>query len=424
MTEEQTTWRMVPQKDVINLIRQHHSKFGISRIADITGLDQVGIPVCIAIRPVSKTLALSSGKGITLDSSFISAGMEAIETHTAEFINPSLFNNVSWSSLPKNERLNPSVLKPYLRVDDFLNLNISWLECDITTDVSNKAYLPASLIGLSSDCLAEPVRIFRTGSNGLASGLSNKEAYLSALYELIERDAMQCWRYAMQFRGLKQGYIRTSSIPFESTSGLISRLNDIGIEVFIFDYTTDIEIPVYRCLISGDIDNAVPLCQGFGCHDSHEIALNRAITEAVQARTVLISGARDDYTYSTLKSSYRDYKEFIARQRRIICEDYQPINSDFIDVDQSIDKIHSSFERCDIGHIYKYDFQEVDPFHVTRVVIPGLVPLTSHSHEQSIYGRQIDHPRLIKFSPKIDGIRRLIFSLHPANSNQSQSNRL
>ena len=118
MTEEQTTWRMVPQKDVINLIRQHHSKFGISRIADITGLDQVGIPVCIAIRPVSKTLALSSGKGITLDSSFISAGMEAIETHTAEFINPSLFNNVS--VVPSQKRASQSsVLEPYLGLTIF-----------------------------------------------------------------------------------------------------------------------------------------------------------------------------------------------------------------------------------------------------------------------------------------------------------------
>lgn len=415
MIEEQTTWRKVSQEDVIANIRQHHFKFGISRIADITGLDQVGIPVCIAIRPVSKTLALSSGKGITQDSAFISAGMEAIETHTAEFINPSLFINLSWLSLPKNERLNPSILKPYLRVNNFLDLNLSWLECDITTDINNKAYLPASLIGLSSDCLAEPVRIFRTGSNGLASGMNNKEAYLSALYELIERDAMQCWKYAMRFRGLKQGYILTSSIPFVSTSNLISCLNNVGIEVFIFDYTTDIEIPVYRCIISGDIDNAVPLCQGFGCHDSHEIALNRAITEAVQARTVLISGARDDYTYSTLNSSSRDYKAFLAHQKHIICEDYQPIDSDFLNVGKSIDKIHSSFERCNIGHVYKYDFQEVHPFHVTRVVIPGLVPLTSHSHEQSIYGRRIEHPRLVKFSPKVDGIRKLIFNLHPSN---------
>ena len=39
-------------------------RFGITRLADVTGLDRIGIPVWMAVRPNSKTLAVSQGKGL------------------------------------------------------------------------------------------------------------------------------------------------------------------------------------------------------------------------------------------------------------------------------------------------------------------------------------------------------------------------
>ena len=57
---------------------------GITRIADITGLDDLGIPVATAIRPLGKSLATQQGKGLTFEAARVSALMESLETWTAE----------------------------------------------------------------------------------------------------------------------------------------------------------------------------------------------------------------------------------------------------------------------------------------------------------------------------------------------------
>lgn len=57
---------------------------GITRIADVTWLDEIGIPVYQAIRPDSWSLCVSQGKGLTGDLAKVSAVMESIELWHAE----------------------------------------------------------------------------------------------------------------------------------------------------------------------------------------------------------------------------------------------------------------------------------------------------------------------------------------------------
>ena len=59
-------------------------RFGITRLAEVTGLDRIGIPVWMAIRPNSRTLAVSQGKGLTDAAAQASALMEAAEIASAE----------------------------------------------------------------------------------------------------------------------------------------------------------------------------------------------------------------------------------------------------------------------------------------------------------------------------------------------------
>ena len=61
------------------MCRPYFDEVGITRVADITGMDRIGIPVYAAIRPDSKSLAVDSGKGITREQAKCSAVMEAIE---------------------------------------------------------------------------------------------------------------------------------------------------------------------------------------------------------------------------------------------------------------------------------------------------------------------------------------------------------
>ena len=69
-------------------------KFGITRVANISGLDNVDIPTYVAIRPYSKFFSTAQGKGITHDLAKISAMMESIEGWHAETMRePDLFGS-------------------------------------------------------------------------------------------------------------------------------------------------------------------------------------------------------------------------------------------------------------------------------------------------------------------------------------------
>src|SRR5690349_7195174 len=57
---------------------------GITRIANVTGLDVAGIPVVMVSRPNSRSVTVSQGKGINLDSARASGLMEAAELYHAE----------------------------------------------------------------------------------------------------------------------------------------------------------------------------------------------------------------------------------------------------------------------------------------------------------------------------------------------------
>jgi len=65
-----------------------------------------------------------------------------------------------------------------------------------------------------------------------------------------------------------------------------------------WDLTTDVGIPVYGCAILERPDPArmrsMGIHYGFGCHLAPDVALSRALTEAVQTRLTYISGSRDD----------------------------------------------------------------------------------------------------------------------------------
>ena len=64
----------------------HLTSMGITRIANVTGLDNIGIPVVMVCRPNSRALSVSQGKGLDLHEAKVSGLMEAAELFHAENI--------------------------------------------------------------------------------------------------------------------------------------------------------------------------------------------------------------------------------------------------------------------------------------------------------------------------------------------------
>src|SRR5437762_3718273 len=78
--------RVVAPEETLKLVSPFLQVMGITRIADVTGLDVIGIPVVVVCRPNSRSLAVSQGKGLDLAAARASGLMESVETHHAERI--------------------------------------------------------------------------------------------------------------------------------------------------------------------------------------------------------------------------------------------------------------------------------------------------------------------------------------------------
>jgi ribosomal protein S12 methylthiotransferase accessory factor len=275
------------------------SQMGITRIANVTGLDNIGIPVVTVCRPNSKSVAVAQGKGKDLVSAKVSGIMEAIETYHAENAELSLKLS-SYSDLMKNNNVVNIAELAGLSVNYFdIHKPVLWVE---GKDLMNNKpkFLPYEIV--HTHYTANDVSrsgSFAMSSNGLASGNHLYEAINHGICEVIERDAVSLWAIEREFKALKAGLRRVSikSIDDPQCIELLERYTAAGVLVGLWNITSDVGLPSFFCMIVGKESNAArplyPAC-GSGTHPNKAIALSRALTEAAQARLTLISGSRDD----------------------------------------------------------------------------------------------------------------------------------
>ena len=394
-------WRNTPSNEAYHLILNHYKQFGISRIANITHLDVLGIPVYIGLRPGGKTLSLSAGKGLNHIDSIVSAAMESIETHAAENTAPEDYYRCCYDNLPSNDKLPLETIPTYLHGHFTSKTVISWLKVR-GLNTGREFFYPARLVTLDTATVADEIGLFSMNSNGLASGLNSDDAILAGLYEVIERDAIACWQYFHHLNGFPFSSLIEETIPFSSTRSLIERIKSCSMDLVITPLFSDIDIPIYQCLLLNSFDPANAVSIGFGCHHSDEIAMNRAITEAAQARAVYISGSRDDIIRHALQSSegfkIDDFKE------KFLPVHFKETPCSLSNVRELLDDIITTLSRLELHEPLVYSFKNTDPFSVVRIIMPSLAPYTgSHSHAKT-YSR---HSRILSFKPKHTGISAL-----------------
>src|SRR5688572_18387376 len=80
------THRICSPAETLTRVTPLLSDMGITRVANVTGLDRTGIPVVMVCRPNARSIAVSQGKGLTLEAAKVSAIMESIEVWHAERI--------------------------------------------------------------------------------------------------------------------------------------------------------------------------------------------------------------------------------------------------------------------------------------------------------------------------------------------------
>jgi ribosomal protein S12 methylthiotransferase accessory factor len=292
------TQRAMPPEETLARIRPHFSEVGITRLADITGLDRVGVPIWCSIRPDSRTLAVDSGKGASPVAAATSAAMEALERSVAETLDD-LVLRAPYDEVAGRAGFGPDE-HPIFREavwssDTIHEWTSGW---DIVSH--QEVLLPHMLVGLPPKTYGLRRSWWAPSSNGLASGNHFPEALCAALYEVIERDATACWQVAIE-QGLSPAYVDKESIDQPVIRGLIDQLSAAGVSAELLWCPNEFGVPVFLGYVR---DLEVPelgVYKGYGCHLDPEIAMIRAVTEAVQARTLIIAGSRDDLFRSAFR---------------------------------------------------------------------------------------------------------------------------
>jgi ribosomal protein S12 methylthiotransferase accessory factor len=292
-TYNNETQRALPLEETLKRIEPKVPAAGITRVADITNLDRIGIPVFSCIRPTAESGAITvyNGKGATVEESRISAIMEGIERYSSEVHDRKLRVDLYSQIVGREPVINPEdlILPPEANLDRI----IPWVE---GYDIANDETVLVPAHAVFHPVLPNNRQLFRTNTNGLASGNTIEEAIFHALSEVVERDA---WSLVESTRDTGPAVV---NIDDPTLLDMQKKFADAQVEVTVRDITSDIGIPTMAA-VADDVLLKDPslLTIGIGTHTSARIAVMRALTEVAQSRLTQIHGAREDTTIADLR---------------------------------------------------------------------------------------------------------------------------
>ena len=373
------THRIIPPSKTIENNEEKCKIAGITRITEITHLDRIGLPVFSAIRPTSQDGAISiyGGKGISSEHAKASAMMEGFERYSAEKQDENLVTGTVSEISSKGNTIDVESLNlpKDFKKENIELFNLEWNICHdlISGDdyyvPSNAIYHPYVLEDNSCQSL------FKSNTNGLASGNSLEEAILHGMFEVIERDAWSI--FELTHKNYKQ--IDLDSIESETVNDALSKFSENDIKIKLMDFTADVNIPTIAASADDTLlKDAGLLTLGIGTHLDPEVAVLRALTEVAQSRATQIHGAREDTVradfartagYERMKRINKYY--FQEEDEKIRLSDIENRSTDSITKD--IDIVLEELKSNEIEHVLYYDLTRPElNVNVVRVIIPTM----------------------------------------------------
>lgn len=244
----------------------------------------------LAARPAAGRAA--GGRGISQDACLCSGLGEAVEIASccewgdedphhssimnagADAVSPARLSGLSPSQVANRETWNNSfggldwLVRPTHDSE-----TIAWV-CARDSFSGNRRMVPADAVLIGRRSKGDPEAICIADTSGCAANSNRDMAELSALLELIERDAIGRWWYgARQRPGLS-----LAMLPPDLE--LRHFVEERERKTTIFDITTDLAIPAVAAVSWNPDGKAVSM--GFSCRLSHEAAMKHALVEMLQ----------------------------------------------------------------------------------------------------------------------------------------------
>lgn len=280
--------RSIHPRETIRRASRIVDKIGVTRVADVTGLDRLGIPNYMTVRPrdLGPGISYYNGKGTTAVDAHAGALMEAVERHAGEYC---YYKVVVGSYRELNRRfacVDPAnVIVPQVAAYS-ADQTMEWVA---GYDVINarETLVPLNFV-ICPYRSAEFPTLFFASSNGLASGNTLTEALGHALCEVIERDAESMSLARLQIAPTlsnllrdgakiparhKQPYVRLSTLPRRARV-LVRKMQNAGLKVLVRDLTSTAGIATFDCAAIGDGKDGFGVAHGgYGTHPDARVAV-------------------------------------------------------------------------------------------------------------------------------------------------------
>ena len=261
------------------------AKAGVTRVADLTGLDRLDIPVVQAVRPMGKSLSTTMGKGMDLDAAITGAIMEAVEVYCAEELPLPCVDCFAAETGNSENRAQIRSHRSQCRCG-------MWLAAQ---DIVSGQVVPVPFHSISLD-YTRGEHFPYTDSNGLASGRTIAGALCHAILELAERDRMAKWMRSSPAQK-SETKVQLETIESNGCREIFLKIKGGGCRLLLWDMSGSYSIPVFGAAIVDRyrFDDFLPPAFGAAARRDPAGAVIAAVGEAAQTRAALISGTRDDF---------------------------------------------------------------------------------------------------------------------------------
>jgi ribosomal protein S12 methylthiotransferase accessory factor len=347
---------------------------GVTRVADVTGLDRIGMPVAAAMRPLSRNLSVSFGKGASYEDARLSAVMEAAELYYSERP-PSPPRIATYNELQHENAIDIMRLERLETDEDLSNVPFGWVHGEAVGSGA-PVLVPWQIVSMDFTVQARRAkRHLGFGATGLAAGFSEDHAILHGIYEIVERDAHNAWNQASD-EDRAQSLVDMATIQSPNILALLERVKSAGLAVLLWDMTGKTGVPCYLAEII-DLTPMAPTAyaQGSAADLSCGAAIRKAMAEAIQVRLTYITGSRDDLEWSDYGHRY----DCVVENRRWVAGHINGIRrvpaqiADKISCPLAIQEAARRLASVGCAEIVAVRLAGPgEPAHVVKVVVPSL----------------------------------------------------
>lgn len=299
--------------------------------------------------------------------------MEALERYSGELRDDVLARRMVDDMLSSDNAIDPrSLILPQRTMVHIMSQPVAWVKGQDMIE-NEEVWVPASA-AFHPYSSPKDLALFRTNTNGLASGNTMEEAVVHGLCELIERDA---WSICESKHRVIGDILPPTEIRL--IQQMLDKFSSNGIEVRLKDLTSDVGLPTFAATADDvRLQDPALLCLGMGTHLSPKITVIRALTEVAQSRLTQIHGAREDTVRG--KASRQMGYERIKRMNQMWFADskkgkelaeYQSF--DTADLYDDLQIIISCLQKRGFKRVIAVDLtrKELD-IPVVKMIVPGM----------------------------------------------------